>query len=300
LNWRFRSADRTPRAEDSAGFHPNRRFLRSASTRSGWRRRGRTRIGAWLGARLRRSAGLTILSALLVVLGWLAWQQIPRAAPLRYFQISDLIVEGNQRVPSAAIIESLAIPAHADLLQVDLRELAAAVLRNPWIKTARVSRRLPATLQVHISERVPLAVVVTDRPYLVSEDGLILAEASLAEIPDFPLLKLDVDHPFEMGERIDPARIEQGARLWQQFQRSVLGTDVQAMEIQLKGDGSCTVLLGPGLPSLHFGEDDGIQWQLDRLAQVLEMRGTALRELEYVDLRFTDKVIVKPRSREGA
>jgi hypothetical protein len=154
-------------------------------------------------------------------------------------------------------------------------------------------------LQVHISERVPLAVVVADRPYLVSEDGLILAEASLAEIPDFPLLKLDVDHPFEMGERIDPARIEQGARLWQQFQRSVLGTDVQAMEIQLKGDGSCTVLLGPGLPSLHFGEDDGIQWQLDRLAQVLEMRGTALRELEYVDLRFTDKVIVKPRSREG-
>jgi hypothetical protein len=75
---------------------------------------------------------------------------------------------------------------------------------------------------------------------------------------------------------------------------------VQAREIQLKGDGSYTVLLGQGLPSLHFGEEEGVQQQLDRFARVLEIRRTALRELEYVDFRFADKVIVKPRAKEGA
>ncbi|MBZ0160724.1 FtsQ-type POTRA domain-containing protein [Candidatus Methylomirabilis sp.] len=250
-------------------------------------------------SRLRRGVGVAILSALLVVPGWLAWQRIPHSTFLRYFQISDLIVEGNQRVSSAAIIDSLALPSRTDLLQVDLKELAEAVLRNPWIKTARVSRRLPATLQVHVSERAPHAVVVADRPYLVSEDGLILQEASPSEMSDLPLLRLHDDRPLETGERIDPARIEQGARLWQRFHRGVLGPDVQAREIRLQNDGSCTVLLGPGLPYLHFGEGDGLQWQLDRLMRVLEMRGTTLRELEYADLRFADKVIVKPLSREG-
>jgi hypothetical protein len=236
---------------------------------------------------------------LLVVPGWLVWQQVPRSTLVHYFQIGDLIVEGNQRVPSAAIIDSLALPSQMGLLQVDLKGLAATLLRNPWIKTARVSRRLPATLQVHVSERAPRAVVVTDRSYLVSEDGLILQEASPTEMSDLPLLKLYDDRPLGTGERIDPARVEQGVHLWQRFRQGALGPDVRATEIRLKGDGSCTVALASGLPSLHLGEEAGLQRQLDRLARVLEMHGTTLRELEYVDLRFADKVIVKPIAKGG-
>ncbi|MDE2483892.1 MAG: FtsQ-type POTRA domain-containing protein [candidate division NC10 bacterium] len=241
-----------------------------------------------------------MLSVLLVILGWLVWQQVPHSIPTRYFRISDLIVEGNQRVPTATIIESLGLAPDASILEVDLPTLAAQVVRNPWIKTARVSRRLPAILQVRVSERAPHAVVVAHHAYLVSEDGLILQEASPAEMSDLPLLRLDADRLLGTGERIDPARIEQGARLWQRFRQGALGPDVQAKEIQLKGDGSCTVLLGPGLPYLYFGEEDGVQRQLDRLARVLEMRRTTLRELEYADFRFADKIIVKPRSKEGA
>lgn len=259
-----------------------------------------TRKGRRIDSRLRRGAKAAILSVLLVVPGWMMWQQVPRSTPMRYFLISDLIVEGNRRVPTAAIIDSLALPAHAGILQVDLKEVAAAILRNPWIKTARVSRRLPATLLVHVSERAPRAVVAVDRSYLVSEDGLILQEASPAEMSDLPLLKLHTDHPLETGERIDPARVEQGIYLWQRFHQSTLGPDVQVREIQLEGDGSYTVLLDHGLPYLRFGEKDSLQRQLDRLARALEMRGTTLRELEYADLRFADKVIVKPLPKEGA
>lgn len=237
---------------------------------------------------------------LLVGLGWLAWQQVPHAIPTRYFRLSELLVEGNRRVPSAAIIESLGLAPDVSILEVDLRALAAQVVRNPWIKTARVARHFPATLQVQVSERTPHAVVVADRAYLVSEDGLILQETSAVETSDLPLLRLHADRPLAAGERIDPVRVEQGARLWQRFHQGALGPDVQAREIQLKDDGSCTVLLDPGLPSLHFGEEDGSQRQLDRLARILEMRGATLRDVEYADFRFADKVIVKPRSKEGA
>lgn len=219
--------------------------------------------------------------------------------PLRYFQISDLIVEGNRRVATPAIIDSLGLPPHARVLEVDLQGAAAAVMRNPWIKTARVSRRLPATLLIRVSEREPRAVVVADRLYLVSEDGLILQEASPEEMSGLPMLRVGTDHPIGTGERIDPARVEQGVRLWQRFHQGTFGPGVQAKEIQLEGDGSCTVLLGPGLPYLRFRED-GLQWQLDRLTSVLQIRGTSLRELEYADLRFADKVIMKPLSKEGA
>lgn len=236
---------------------------------------------------------------LVAVLGQLVWRQAPHPGPLRYFQISDLIVEGNRRVPAPAIIDSLGLPPHARILEVDLQELAAAVLRNPWIKTARVTRRLPTTLLIHVSERRPLAVVATSHLYLVSEDGLILREASPEEVASLPLLRVGADRPLGAGERIDSARLEQGVRLWDRFHQYTFGLGVQAREIQLEGDGSCTVFLDPGLPYLRFRED-GLQWQLDRLASVLQIREIGLHELEYADLRFADKVIVKPLPREGA
>lgn len=300
MNWRFRSSDRPLRVEDNAGFRPNRRFLRSISAGSGWQRQSVTRRGSRVSSRLRHGVRAAILSVLLVGLGWLVWQQIPRAGLMRYFQINNLLVEGNHRVPAAAIIGSLDLAPDASILEVDLGAFAATVARNPWIKTVRVSRRLPATLQIHVTERAPRAVVVADRAYLVSEDGLILQEASLAEMSDLPLLRFPADRPLETGARIDSARVEQGTHLWQRFHQGALGPDVQAREIQLKGDGSYTVLLGQGLPSLHFGEEEDVQRQLDRLTRVLEIRGTALRELEYADFRFADKVIVKPRAKEGA
>lgn len=300
MNWRFRSSDRPTRVEENAGFRPNSRFLRSASGGAGWRRRGITRRGLRSGSRLRWVARVAVLLVLVGGLGWVVWRQVPRLIPMDYFRVSDLRVVGNDRVPAAAIIESLGLVPDANLLEVDLQALAMRVGRNPWIQRARVSRHLPATLQVHISERAPHAVVMANRAYLVSEDGLILQEASPADLSDLPLLRLHTDHALKMGGRIDPARIDQGARLWRRFHQGVLGPDMQAQEIQLKNDGSCTVVLGPGLPFLHFGGEDGVQRQLDRLARVLEMRGATLRQLEYADFRFADKVIVKPLSKEGA
>lgn len=259
-----------------------------------------TRRGARRSSRLRQGARATILCVLVVGLGWLVWQRVSLAVSMDYFRINNFVVEGNRRVPSAVIIESLGLTAGSSIFQVDLRALALQVGRNPWIKTVRVSRRLPATLQVYVSEREARAVAIADRAYLISDDGLILQEASSVEMAILPLLRLYADHPLGTGERIDPARVERGARLWQRFHHGALGADVQAREIQLKGDGSYHVVLGPGLPSLYFGEGDDVQRQLDRLARVLEVRRAPLRALEYADLRFADKVIVKPLSKEGA
>jgi hypothetical protein len=86
--------------------------------------------------------------------------------------------------------------------------------------------------------------------------------------------------------------------MWRQFQKDTLGPGVQAREIRLETDGSCTVSLGDGMPYLRF-QEDVLRWQLNRLATVLRIRGITLRELEYADLRFADKVIIKPSLKGG-
>ena len=290
--------DRPSWTEDKAAFRPNPRFLRLGSAKSGWRRRLSYVVGL-IGPRFWQAAELAVLLVLVVMLGQIVHREVPHPLRLRYFQITRLIVEGNRRVPTAVIIDSLGLPAQTGILDVNLKNLAGQILRNSWIKTASISRRLPATLFIRVSERTPRAVVLADRVYLVSDDGLILKEPGPEEISGLPILRVKVEYPLLAGGRIDASRLEQGTRLWQQFHQYTFGgLERQAREIRLEGDGSCTVLLGRGMPYLRL-RVDAVRGQLDRLARVLQIRGISLRDLEYADLRFADKVIVKPLPKGG-
>jgi len=148
-------------------------------------------------------------------------------------------------------------------------------------------------LFIHVAERMPRTVVLADRLYLVGDDGLILKEAAPEETSGLPILRVKLAQRLGVGERIDSSRLEQGARLWQEFQQHGLEPGMRAREIHLEGDASCTVFLGRGVPYLRVREDT-LRRQLERLARTLEIRGISLHELEYADLRFADKVIVKP------
>lgn len=251
------------------------------------------RLTALVGPGMRRAAGLIILLAALATLGQIGRREAPRLLRLPYFKITDLIVEGNRRVSAASVIQSLSLPPKAGMLEVDLNVLAGRIMRNPWIKTASVGRRLPSSLHIRVSERSPRAIVLTDHALLVSDDGMILKDATVDEMSDLPILRFAVDHPLGTGDRLDMARLEQGARLWRQFQQDPLGLGVRVREIRLEGDGGCTVSLGHGMPYLRF-QEHALRGQLDRLVQVLRIRAISLHELEYADLRFTDKVIIKP------
>ena len=292
MNWRSRLSDRRSRAEDETAFRPNRRFLRPVSAQPGRPRRVR-RLAAFAGQRLWKAVEFVVLFATVIMLGYFGRMEIQRFQRLHYFQITDLIVEGNRLVPTETIIHSLGLPADASTLEVDLRDLAGRIKRNPWIKTASVSRRLPLSLFIRVSERTPRTVVLADRAYLVSEDGLILKEAAPEEMSGLPILRIEAGHRLTVGERIEASRLEHGARLWQQFHRDALGPRVRPREVRLEGDGSFTVSLAHGLPSLRFREE-AIRGQLGRLARVLQIRGIDLNALEYADLRFADTVIVKP------
>ncbi len=267
------------------------------SAETGRSRRVR-RLAAFTSQRLWKAVALAVLLTGVIVLGYMGRTDLQRLRHLRYFQVTDLVVEGNRQVPTATIVSSLGLSAHASILEVDLQELAGRIMRNPWVKTASVSRRLPVRLLIRVVERTPQAVVLAHRAYLASEDGLILKEAGPDEMLGLPILRIEVGHHLKVGEWIEPSRLGQGMRLWQQVDLEILGPGVRPREVQLEGDGSFTVSLGQGLPRLRFREQ-ALRGQLGQLARVLRIRGIGLSALEYVDLRFPEKVIVKPLPKGG-
>lgn len=77
------------------------------------------------------------------------------------------------------VIETLALPKGASLVQLDLYQLRARLIASGQVRTATLTRTFPATLTVSLSEHSPMARVMAQiasdetRMFLVARDGTV-------------------------------------------------------------------------------------------------------------------------------
>jgi cell division protein FtsQ len=97
---------------------------------------------------------------------------------------------GNSRVSTQAIYNIAFDQESAAMPLVDLDRTRARLLELPWIREARVSRRLPDTLVVEVVERVPVAIWqdARGRQMLIDAEGVALEPIRIEAVPDLPRL----------------------------------------------------------------------------------------------------------------
>ncbi len=248
------------------------------------------RVSKGRAARLTRVLLAVTLLAGLAAGSWEGYRQFLR---MPYFRVAEIQVEGNLQVPAEEIAASLGLTREASVLEVDLAALSQRALRNPWIKEASVHRRLPLTLSIQVVERVPEAVFIADRRYLLSADGVILTELDNEDLPTLPTLRASARRHVRPGDRILSSEMAQGLSVWRQFQLANAVQGEQAHEIAMAGDGSYTVNLGAEMPAIRLRAED-MQEQLRRLGAALTASGLGLNSFTDVDLRFRDRVVFRP------
>ena len=110
------------------------------------------------------------------------------------------------------ITRTLALSPKATLMDLDIGQLHDRLLADPQVRSATVSRKFPATLEVSLAERSPVALVnakigsEAPRPYLVARDGTVYRgsgydQATLAALPWLDGVKLRL-----AGEQFEPIR----------------------------------------------------------------------------------------------
>ncbi|HEV2828973.1 MAG TPA: FtsQ-type POTRA domain-containing protein [Pyrinomonadaceae bacterium] len=164
--------------------------------------------GAVLVTRLRSVLGyvpafLKVVAA--IVVGIVIFAGYRAAASASFFQIRKVEVQGTSRV-SADEVESLVRREveKTGVWKADLAELNARLEKLPWVRTAVVSRVLPDSIRVRITERVPRAVARTasGRFRWVDDDAVLLGEMlPTDQMPPFFLRGLNEDDP--EGARVE-------------------------------------------------------------------------------------------------
>ena len=263
------------------------RNFRRARVRPGRRRSWRARIG-WRVVR-RAAAALLALYA-----GYRACDLVISASAL---QVDRIAVRGNVRLSSGEVQALVDDLRGSSILTADLDAYRRRLLESPWVGAVALRRLLPSTVEVFVSERRPVGLCrLRDDLYLIDEGGAIIDQfgPQYAEF-DLPIIDGLVRPPGEGQPAIDPVRARLAARVIESFgPRLDLAARVSQIDVSDARD--AVVLLDDDPALLHLGDEQF----LERLQAYLDL-APALRErvpdIDYVDLRFDERVYVRPASR---
>ncbi len=254
------------------------------------RKKTRRRWWSWRLAR-------TLVSTVLVIYaGYRAFDLVVSAATLKVREIS---VHGNARVSAGevqALVEGL---RGTSILTADLEAYRRRLLKSPWISDAALRRVLPSRIDVFVRERLPMGLSrLGSQLYLVDRQGVVIDEfgPQYGEF-DLPIVDGLVRGPGG-GPALDERRAELAGRVIDALaERKELARRVSQIDVADLHD--AVVMLDGDTAQLHLGEDRFVS----RLQSYIDLAPTLRKrvdQIDYVDLRFDDRIYVRPGAGEAA
>lgn len=258
--------------------------FRRARVKPGKRRGGKARI-SW------RVARIVVTVALVSYAMYRAFDLVLNAATLR---VQHITVKGNVRLSEGEVRTLAEGIRGTSILTADLTGFRKRLLESPWVAEVALRRVLPSTVEVFVSERTPIGLCrIKNQLYLVDRSGIVIDEFGPQYATfDLPIIDGLVRGPSAGQPVLDERRAELAARVLEAIApRRDLSRRISQIDVTDLHD---AVVLIEGDPALlHLGEDrflERLQSYLD-VASALRER---VRDIDYVDLRFDDRLYVRP------
>ncbi len=209
-------------------------------------------------------------------------------------QVRHIEVHGNVRLSSGeveAIVNGL---QGSSILTADLPSYRRRLMESPWVADVAMHRVLPSTVEVFVSERRPIGLCRMGASlYLVDARGTLIDEygPQYSEF-DLPIIDGLVRAPDSGQPAIDEQRADLAARVIEAV-APYKALAQRLSQIDVRDPHDAVVLLQNDAALLHLGEDhfvERLQSYID-LAPALHQR---VADIDYVDLRFDERVYVRP------
>jgi len=254
-----------------------------------WDGRPRMLRSARVGLALVGVAGLALVAACL------PWRQLRE----RVGVLQEVRVEGALYLDAARVGEIAGLHAGDDLISLDLERARQALLLDPRISRAEVTRAWLRDVRVRIVEREPVLVVTHGTPWEVDSAGVLLQPLARGVTADVPLLTGPDLSRQQAGTQVLTVEVRRGLA----WVRALAARDLRlaegVSEVDVSDPLATGVLLENGTRVLAPAWPPGAR-ALSALRVVLadlHRRGVLAGE---VDLRFENQVVVRPAGAPGS
>jgi len=203
----------------------------------------------WSAAKLASGLAVVIGAALAV-----AWSAHHYALTSPRFAIHTVDLVGAKRSSLEQIKTDSGVSVGQNIFALDTDAAERKLLENPWISEVKMTRRLPSTLRIELSEREASAVVgLGEHLYLVTPEGVPFKEISAGDPFDMPLITGASPENLQRDRKREIERIQTGLEVLRQFERLPLSRVYPAEEVHLADAGDVTLTCGKDGVTLELG-----------------------------------------------
>jgi cell division protein FtsQ len=241
---------------------------------------------------------LAIGAAAAAVLGYGVYRASILAARAQVLQVDRIAVRGNARLSKGEVLAVLNGLRGENIVSTDLERWRRRLMASPWVRDAALRRSLPSTIDVMVWEREPIGVGrIGGEIYLVDERGVIIDQygPQYADL-DLPIIDGLGAAPHDAPTLTDEARAELASRVIAAV-KSKPKLSSRLSQVDVSDVHNAAVILTGDPTVLQLGEDQfaqRLQGYID-LAPALHER---VADIDYVDLRFGDRIYVRPTAAE--
>lgn len=242
---------------------------------------------------LKKSVRLTAALVVISLIGLVCFELYGFIGRTTFLRLDRIDVTGNKKLSREEILSAASVRIGDDLLSLRLTRMGEQLAKNPWVASVRVRRNFPHSLAIEVVEREPVGVVSMGYLYYLDNRGEIFKPLQEGDSLDFPVIT-------GLSEE-DVTRDPGGARetlkvmlaLIEQLRKNSSGVtlaDISELHYD-KGFGYTLFTMNRALP-IRLGMND-FSGKLGRLSRVYNDLQVQMTGLEYIDLDYSDRIVVK-------
>jgi len=228
------------------------------------------RSGRAILSTLLRTAGAALVSAAVAASVFYGYRW---ASTSDAFAIRDVRFVGLVHATEADLLSRSGLKIGDNLIRADLLAAAHGIESHPWVAAARITRKLPGSLQVLVVEHKPAALVQMGGLYVLDEQGNLFKRASPSDGLDLPIVS-----GLSRGEPQRELRLLHALHFLDTWRQAGFAVS-DLSELRLEDEDAVTVFArdGGSMQEVRLGSKD---WPLS-LRRLASMRSLLARRGEH-------------------
>jgi cell division protein FtsQ len=202
------------------------------------------------------------------------------------FVVHAIVFTGNTHLSDDELRSDSGLRGGENMMTLSCRRLAEKMVESRWIKSVSIRKEFPDKVIMRIKEAEPFALLdMKGRMFLVDDNGRMLEELGSGAVPFLPVITGD---PFGEKEVFSEAirlakAIKETGLLAKKDHVEIIAHKPEELAANLDG-----ILVKVGVGEYH-----------EKLGRLMDLEEEIKRRhipVDYIDLRFANRVVVKPVS----
>jgi cell division protein FtsQ len=239
--------------------------------------------------RLSRGIGVTAICAALFFGSMRLYRLASRTTWLR---LETIEVPPLQRLTRGEVVALAGVKPGDAMLGLKLKNIVQQLSKNPWIEQVQVRRYFPHTLSIKLTERAPQAVANVGCLYYLDGKGKLFKSLADGDRLDYPLITGVSEEDLEKDPEGSKEALKNALSLIDSLKAGAVFGLEEVSEIHYdRGYGFTLFTMHGGVP-VKLG-NGGFTEKLARLSGIYAQLKPQMQELDYIDLDYGDRIIVK-------